>query len=197
MSEASLRPSPVLFACLALGLADLLFLNLVVFPRVGGHRPTSHAGTVAALPAPATGPVAPPDGESQRIAPPPEAPEPPSAAPSPADLREEIRFETGLAKLDAEGRVLIDRLAARLTTLPAGPLVIEGHADVRGDGSLNDQLSRERARAVMRRLVTLGIPRNRMVMRAFGARRPAAKGYDREALRRNRRVEISVRGGTS
>jgi outer membrane protein OmpA-like peptidoglycan-associated protein len=202
-SVTSPRPSPFMIACLTLGLADLMFLNLVVFPRVaddGVAGPVPTTLVAAALPEAAPLPTslhdepAPPPPQPQ-----PQPAEPPFARPARvvSDFQEAVLFETGRAKLDKEGRALVDRLASRLTTLPARPVVIEGHADLRGEEDLNDQLSRARARSVLRRLVTLGVPRDRIVLRAYGSRRPVARGALPEALRRNRRVEISIRAGTS
>jgi outer membrane protein OmpA-like peptidoglycan-associated protein len=208
--------------CLALGVADILLLNMSLFPRVLEQR----AGT---LPLP---PLAPPLMPAPRLteAPSPrlaeaQAPAPPVAEAPPAPrvvqaqaqavarptaggsdavlarLQTEgpqiVLFATNESRLDRRAQSTIDQLARRLADVPGTTLVIEGHSDVRGGEQFNVRLSRARARAVMLRLSEDGIARNRLQVRAFGSRRPVTNGRDSESLQRNRRVEVSVRRGTS
>ena len=210
MMQTAARPSWLLAACLTLGLADLLFLNLVVFPRTSLLAPAGDrlvATREETAPAPVA-PVAALPRERVEITPPP-VPTPAAAEDPPApygriapaaeepEAPQAILFATGIARLDREGREVVDRLAAKLADLPSATLLIDGHADRRGEEDFNRRLSRARAQSVMRRLASQGVPRSRLMMRGFGSRRPAVNSADPDGLRRNRRVEISVRRSTS
>jgi outer membrane protein OmpA-like peptidoglycan-associated protein len=74
----------------------------------------------------------------------------------------------------------------------AGRILIEGHADRTGVEVYNGWLSEQRAETVAGALAALGIDRQQMEVRAFGSRRPVVDGDEVKALRRNRRVEISI-----
>jgi outer membrane protein OmpA-like peptidoglycan-associated protein len=227
MTEAGSRSTVLMTGCLILGLADIMVLNLVLFPRVRAQLQASPP-PADAVEVPQAPRLAPPVAEVEGVDPAPPAPTPRAAVPEPAlaeiaalpepapappsppppprekvlarlelDRPQVILFETGESRLDREAQATIDRLAARLAAVPATTLVIEGHADVRGPETANDQLSEDRARAVMRRLAAEGISRRRLIVRGFGSRRPVVGGTNPDSLRRNRRVEVSVRRGTS
>lgn len=69
-----------------------------------------------------------------------------------------VRFATGSAELTPEAKAQLEglgkALAARQGKLQPGEIVIEGHADARGSSELNKKLSEERARAVVKHLVS-------------------------------------------
>jgi len=201
-----------MLGCLALGTADLAFIDAVVLPRVvqgasepgrgsetpppdvrGGGRPGGGASShedrraAVAVPPPVAAPAPP------REAPPPvEAPPAPPPAPT---LALTIHFNTGEAALNPRARAAVEALVARMADHPGWTLAVEGHADARGDAALNERLSQERAQMVAARLERLGLPASRVQMAAFGATRPLTAGDDPAALRRNRRVEILIARG--
>ena len=86
----------------------------------------------------------------------------------------------------------LERVAGWLSAGPELRATIHGHADLRGDSTHNDQLSRGRAESVAAFLEERGITRARMTVRAFGERRPVDRRSDAQAFRRNRRVEIRI-----
>jgi outer membrane protein OmpA-like peptidoglycan-associated protein len=173
--------------CLALGLVDLAFLDGVAIPRALAGRHADN-GPFSATATPRS---------VEHLAPPVIAQLPAAAAPieSAAEPTLVIQFDTGQAMLTSRGRAVIDGLARRLASRRAVRLSIEGHADARGESSLNQRLSRERARVVARRLEARGLDQRQLGLTAFGATRPAAEGSDEAALRRNRRVEIVILRG--
>jgi OmpA-OmpF porin, OOP family len=76
----------------------------------------------------------------------------------------------------------------------AGPdamIVLEGHADHRGDESLNRELSRQRALSVARQLEKLGVERSRIRVDYVGE----DETVDSTELWRARRVDIQITGG--
>jgi OOP family OmpA-OmpF porin len=186
-------PRALVAVCLALGVADVAFLNLVVVPRVvrapsPGAPPPAVVATAPALqPTPAPPPVLPAAAPVAAAAPVPEVPAP--------TLEVRLHFGTGEADLNARARAALAAVAARTLRDPAIVIAVEGHADSRGDAAINERLSLLRAQAVARLLRARGVPASRLEVRAFGATRPAAEGDDPHALRRNRRAEIfSERG---
>jgi outer membrane protein OmpA-like peptidoglycan-associated protein len=67
-------------------------------------------------------------------------------------------------------------------------LVVIGHADAPGARDLNQRISEERARAVARQLIGLGVDPARVAVRAVGEDEPGGIGNDR-------RVEVRLEGG--
>jgi outer membrane protein OmpA-like peptidoglycan-associated protein len=200
----SSRPArAAMAACLALGVADLLFIDGVVLPRVLSKRaPDRSAAPARPAAAPAREsalPAAPERAAPQprEMAPPAEAPALPSprapAAPPAPELI--VHFASGEALLDAHARGALDALGARVARHGEWTFAIEGHADARGDAAFNERLSQQRARAVALRLRARGLVLSRMQISAFGSTRPISSGDDPVSLRRNRRVEIIIARG--
>jgi outer membrane protein OmpA-like peptidoglycan-associated protein len=70
---------------------------------------------------------------------------------------------------------------------PCGTVILDAHADPRGDEPHNLRLSAERATAVRDLLVSLGVNQDRIVIGLYGAQGPR-----RETLAADRRVTASV-----
>lgn len=71
---------------------------------------------------------------------------------------EVIRFRAASTQLDPAAHLVIRRLGAVAARCPGWRLVIEGHADSRGDPAVNDRLARRRAAAVAAELLLEGVP---------------------------------------
>jgi outer membrane protein OmpA-like peptidoglycan-associated protein len=71
-------------------------------------------------------------------------------------------------------------------------IAIEGHTDDVGAEADNLALSRRRAVAVMRWLVSHGVDERRLQVRAFGPRYPRFDNRSEEGRSKNRRVEFTV-----
>ena len=186
----------VVGAALVLGALDLLWLNLVLGPRVFAPAlvldKVEHA-VPAAPPRPAKELVV---ADTSMIAPPPEpstAPSPEApAAPAPSPDRfppKRVYFSTRSAALRDPARTLLARIARRAGTTHM--IVLEGHADHRGSEAFNHMLSKERALAVQAYLETLGVERSRIRIGFVGEIAAASEG----PLWRDRRVEIQIIGG--
>lgn len=104
-----------------------------------------------------------------------------------------IYFDTDLAVLRPEARNALKQFADSILDHPEwGVLKIDGHCDERGSDEHNLRLGERRATAVERYLVNAGVPSSRLSTRTFGDRRPAVRGHDEGAWRRNRRAELHV-----
>ncbi|GAA4788157.1 hypothetical protein GCM10023200_23150 [Actinomycetospora chlora] len=98
-----------------------------------------------------------------------------------------LRFAADSATPTPEAVAAVDRLAAVLTATPGPPVTVEGHTAPAGEetGSAQ-QLSRERADEIVRRLEAAGVPTGRLTAVGVGPARPLA------TLEASRRVELRV-----
>jgi OmpA-OmpF porin, OOP family len=99
-----------------------------------------------------------------------------------------VMFTTNSASLTKSSYPAIQELADSLKTNPDLDLVIEGHTDNMGLPAYNMNLSQNRADAVKRVLLNLGIPDNRIQVRGFGDTRPVAPNDTGAGRAKNRRV---------
>jgi outer membrane protein OmpA-like peptidoglycan-associated protein len=192
MNEPTRRSA--LVACLALGAGDLATLNISVFPRVrravADARRSQRAKVAVAVEGapPVELVVAVEDGPRFQDPDQPRATSELGPAVEPAM----VFFPTNVARLGIAERSQVDRLAH--SAGDHGTFIVDGHADARGRERYNDRLSRQRALSVAARLLREGVPSSRIEVHAYGATRPRAGGSEPEALQRNRRVEIFLRG---
>lgn len=103
-----------------------------------------------------------------------------------------IGFATAKADLTAEGRVVLDDVAAVLVSCPATQVMIEGHTDVRGDDAMNLALSQARAEAVAAYLGGKGIAPARLTAKGFGETAPLDDADMPSAWAKNRRIAFKV-----
>ncbi|HFA60192.1 MAG TPA: hypothetical protein ENJ83_05830, partial [Rhodospirillales bacterium] len=94
------------------------------------------------------------------------------------------------------------RLLRAIDSLPPDlpwVLRIDGHTDslpvVGGRFRSNWELSAARAAAVAEYLISLGFPRERLMVAGFADTRPRARGHDEDARRLNRRIELTLTVG--
>ncbi|TMQ90478.1 OmpA family protein [Actinomadura soli] len=110
------------------------------------------------------------------------------------DLRADVLFGTGSAKLSSRAKAVLDEAAQQLKAKAAGPVTLAGHTDTKGDASQNQKLSQQRADAVMKELKSRLGSGFTYTARGKGAAEPVAReggAGDARARARNRRVEIS------
>lgn len=118
-------------------------------------------------------------------------------------FQSEVLFSSGNATLNDAGKAQIRRLAATLIELSRKippnidwVLRVDGHTDVRPIATRefpsNWELSTARALAVVRQLVTEGLPPQRLAPTGFGPYQPIDAGADEAAYTRNRRIEFKL-----
>jgi len=107
-------------------------------------------------------------------------------------LAAEIYFHTGESAIDARTEERLARIGSVVRLIDDFTIVIEGHADARGDAAYNEQLSAERADAVRRVLVAAGIPVDRITATAAGEAFSTAAENDLDSLALERRVQINL-----
>ena len=128
-----------------------------------------------------------------------EGPTDPLAVPAegkPRIVLRSIKFAFDSASVDA-GSLATLRLAAEwLEQHPNARLRIQGHSSAPGSEEYNLDLSRQRARGVMRVLVDYGVSPDRLEVVGYGESRPIAPNDTREGRALNRRIEfVVVEGG--
>lgn len=108
-----------------------------------------------------------------------------------------ITFQTGSSVLDADGEKTIDEIAERLANnYPDTRVVIMGHTSAGSDEQESVKLSKERAEAVVQRLVAVhGMPASRFKVEGKGSSQPPVRRPDespRAFMYRIPRVEFHL-----
>lgn len=103
-----------------------------------------------------------------------------------------ITFETASSALTAEGSAAIDAAAALLTQNPGVRVEVHGHTDSDGESVFNQQLSQERAEAVVEALRVRGVDPGRLTALGFGESNPIEPNITEEGRATNRRIEFVV-----
>ncbi len=108
-------------------------------------------------------------------------------------LDEIIHFDTDSPRIRHPSWPLCKKVAEFIQANPdVLEIDIEGHADETGTDAHNLVLSRNRAEAVKRLLVTYGVESLRITTHAYGESRPKVAGHAEEQRKQNRRVEFTV-----
>jgi outer membrane protein OmpA-like peptidoglycan-associated protein len=107
-------------------------------------------------------------------------------------LAVEVFFRTGEATLEDDIAGRVEQLGALIRKHDDFVIVVEGHADPRGDEAYNEQLSAERAAAVRDALIRAGLPGDRITTSAAGESGSQASEGDLDAMALERRVNLSV-----
>lgn len=102
----------------------------------------------------------------------------------------DVLFGTDLARLNADGMGMAQRLATILQQNPQRAVLVEGFADSTGKTQHNQELSERRANAVRDALLDMGVARERISQRGYGESFPVAANDTAANRQLNRRVEI-------
>jgi OOP family OmpA-OmpF porin len=173
---------------------------------VAGQLAPPRASTAVPAPPPAEAPpLEPPTAAAPPAEPPPppaEPPPPPPPAPQEAqvelsgerlEVQGSVSFDTDQDVIQARSFPLLDRVVAFLQAHPELTRVrIEGHTDAKGNRAHNLDLSRRRARAVVRYLAAHGVDEARLGSEGYGPDRPVTENETAQGRARNRRVEFRV-----
>jgi chemotaxis protein MotB len=113
------------------------------------------------------------------------------------EFKDALLFDSGSAEIRPEGQRAIAEVGRLLETLPARPVLVEGHTDevpIRtARFHSNWELSSQRAINVLAALEASGIPRERLSARAYADTRPReTQGTIEDRRLANRRVVIRV-----
>lgn len=101
-----------------------------------------------------------------------------------------IRFDVNKATLRPESMGVMNEIASLMQDHPEINFSVEGHTDSDGDDALNQNLSENRAEAVLQTLVSMGIDSNRLTSKGWGESMPMDTNDTPEGKANNRRVEF-------
>ncbi len=105
-----------------------------------------------------------------------------------------IFFDYGKTILKTESKHEIEKVYNLLKKYPTMKLEISGHTDNVSSLRFNQKLSINRAKAVAKFLIDMGIEKNRLVTTGYAFSCPIADNSTIEGQRQNRRVELKILG---
>jgi peptidoglycan-associated lipoprotein len=100
---------------------------------------------------------------------------------------ETVYFDTDSATVKKSEQEKLQHVADAMKGDPAGVLEIEGHCDDRGTEGYNLALGNKRGLALREYLANLGVDAGHIGVVSFGEAKPAVKGNNEEAWKKNRR----------
>ena len=106
----------------------------------------------------------------------------------PVTFNFEIQFDTDSAEIKPEYMERIQRFAEFLKQHPEVKAEIQGYTDNRGNPEYNKKLSEKRAKAVYEALINLGVSKDQLSYKGYGAENPVASNETEEGRAKNRRV---------
>ena len=104
---------------------------------------------------------------------------------------ESVNFKNGTV-LSAESYGILDNLAAVLKDYSNLSIIISGHTDNVGNPAFNLTLSKKRAFAIKKYLLSKGLLSNQIKTIGYGQTRPIASNRTTEGRYKNRRVEFRI-----
>jgi len=105
-----------------------------------------------------------------------------------SQVGDRVFFSDASAELGTRGRFALEAQAAWLVRYPSLSVIIEGHADDAGGVVHNIEVSHQRADAVRRRLIQMGVASERIRIVAFGRERLIADCPAAACAAQNRRA---------
>ncbi len=103
-----------------------------------------------------------------------------------------LTFSSGSSDLGSGARQLLDEAAAKLLLHPGIRIAVQAHTDNQGSAAGNLRLSKSRALAVSRYLVSRGVSKDRIEAQAYGESRPVASNANDAGRQLNRRIEFTT-----
>lgn len=101
-----------------------------------------------------------------------------------------ITFDVGKSTIKPESMGEINRIVKLMTDNPDLKFSVEGHTDSTGNATSNQTLSEARSKAIVDKLVELGIAADRLTPSGKGQTTPIADNGTDEGRAKNRRVEF-------
>ena len=109
------------------------------------------------------------------------------------EIYEKVHFETAKAIIKPESYGLLDEVADAINTHQQIKLVeVAGHTDDQGGLDYNQELSQDRAQAVLDYLVNKGVSPSRLQAKGYGETRTVDTNETESGRAKNRRVEFNI-----
>jgi outer membrane protein OmpA-like peptidoglycan-associated protein len=101
-------------------------------------------------------------------------------------------FNRNTTNLSSEGTQVLDLVLGFLSKYPTTKLEIACHTDNQGMAISNQNLTQQRAEAMVNYLVINGASRLRLTAKGFGGTRPVAPNYQESERKLNRRIDFTI-----
>ena len=101
-----------------------------------------------------------------------------------------ITFDVGKAVIKPESMGEINRIVTLMSENPDLKFSVEGHTDATGNAASNQTLSEARSKAIVDKLVEMGVASSRLSSSGKGQNSPLADNSTDEGRAKNRRVEF-------
>jgi outer membrane protein OmpA-like peptidoglycan-associated protein len=101
-----------------------------------------------------------------------------------------ITFDVGKSTIKPESMGEINRIVTLMNENPTLKFSVEGHTDSTGNAASNQTLSEARSKAIVAKLVEMGISADRLTSAGKGQTSPIADNSTDEGRAKNRRVEF-------
>ena len=101
-----------------------------------------------------------------------------------------ITFDIGKSTIKPESMGEINRIVKLMNENPDIKFEVQGHTDNTGNAASNQTLSEQRAKAIVSKMVEMGIASNRLTAVGKGQSAPIADNSSDEGRAKNRRVEF-------
>ena len=105
---------------------------------------------------------------------------------------DKLYFEADTSSINDDSYPVLDEILQFMAENEKVVLEIGGHTNMSPDHVYCDWLSKARADAVVNYLIERGIETDRLYSKGYGKRRPVTRIRNREAQKKNQRVEIKV-----
>ncbi len=103
-----------------------------------------------------------------------------------------IQFDTAKATIRAESAAQVEHIAEVLIAFPKVKIKIGGYTDNTGKAAANLKLSKNRAGAVKKAIVTKDVAAGRIDAEGYGSDHPVASNDTPEGRQQNRRIDVRV-----
>lgn len=106
--------------------------------------------------------------------------------------KNKINFDPGSANIEAAAGTTLNAVADVLRQCPGVKMEIGGHTDSQGRAVMNQQLSQQRAEAVLHALMERRVLIGDLTAKGYGAEQPIADNSTEEGREANRRIEFRL-----
>ena len=103
-----------------------------------------------------------------------------------------ISFDVNETSLQKESFVALDVFVKLMKDIPSLEIEVAGHTDNIGSSKANQELSVQRAKAVLDYIVSKGVDNNRMTFKGYGSSDPIESNNTIEGRKKNRRIEFEI-----
>lgn len=103
-----------------------------------------------------------------------------------------ISFDVNETTLQNESFVALDVFVKLMKDIPSLEIEVSGHTDNIGSSKDNQELSVQRAKAVLDYIVSKGVDKNRLTYKGYGSSDPVESNNSIEGRKKNRRIEFEI-----